>query len=274
MKKLIITGDDFGLSLPVNDAIEKAHRWGILSTTSLMVGTAASADAVKRVRNLPSLKVGLHLVLVDGTPVLPPQDVPDLVNEKGEFSVHLVRAGINFFLRPEVRRQLEAEIRAQFETFQKIGLSLDHVNTHHHMHLHPIVSELILKVGRDFGMKAVRLPYEPLLTSWRASRKGFLSKMAMCLFLSPWVYLLKKRLRRAEVNSNDFILGMSESNHIHLDLFLRFLKHLPQGITEIYFHPSAPGINETQEEFETLTSLLVRQTLISSELERIGFSDL
>jgi chitin disaccharide deacetylase len=274
MKKLIITGDDFGLSLPVNEAIEKAHRWGILSTASLMVGTAASADAVKRAKSFPSLKVGLHLVLVDGRPVLPPRDVPDLVGEKGDFSTHLIRVGFNFFLRPEVRRQLKAEIRAQFEAFRRIGLPLDHVNAHHHMHLHPTVSALILNVGRDFGIKAVRLPHEPLLTSWRAVRKGFFSKAAMGFFLLPWVSLLKRRLRRADVRSNNFILGMSESNHIRLDLFLRFLKHLPPGVTEIYFHPSTSDGSEFQTEFETLISPLVDQTLVASKLERIGFSDL
>ncbi len=148
MKKLIVTGDDFGLSLPVNEAIEEAHRRGILNTASLMVGAEATADAVDRASRLPSLHVGLHLVLVEGSPVLPPQAVPDLVNRQGKFSSHLVRAGINFFLWPEVRRQLEAEIRAQFQAFQKTGLPLDHVNGHHHMHLHPTVLGLLLKVGR------------------------------------------------------------------------------------------------------------------------------
>jgi hopanoid biosynthesis associated protein HpnK len=283
VKRLIVTGDDFGLSLPVNEAIEEAHRRGILNTASLMVGAKATRDAVERALQLPSLHVGLHLVLVEGSPLLPPQVVPDLVNRRGQFSSHLVRAGIHFFFRPEVRRQLEAEIRAQFQAFQKTGLPLDHVNSHHHMHLHPTILGLILRVGREYGIRAVRLPCEPLIPSWRASRKAFFRKMLASLFLSPWLILLRSRFRRSNVHSNNFVFGMNDSGHMHLDLVLRFLKYLPQGVTEIYFHPEAyacpeidhpPGGNPGQEEFEVLTSPTIQKALLASSIQRIAFSDL
>jgi hopanoid biosynthesis associated protein HpnK len=248
-----------------------------------MVGAKATRDAVERALQLPSLHVGLHLVLVEGSPVLPPQAVPDLVNRQGQFSSHLVRAGIHFFFRPEVRRQLEKEIRAQFQAFQKTGLPLDHVNSHHHLHLHPTILKLILKVGREYGIRAVRLPYEPLLPSWRASRKAFFRKMLGSFFLSPWLMLLKSRVRRANLHSNNFILGMNDSGHMHFDLVLRLLKYLPQGVTEIYFHPGAHGRPETgyppegksaQDEFEVLTSPGIQQALLALGIQRIAFSDL
>src|SRR5205823_2374623 len=83
--------------------------------------------ALGRAQALPSLKVGLHLVLVEGRPVLPPSAVPDLVDAHGEFSTHLVRASLKFFFRRGAKRQLEAEIRAQFQAFHRTGLALDHV---------------------------------------------------------------------------------------------------------------------------------------------------
>src|ERR1700728_4968394 len=83
LNRLIITADDFGLSEPVNAAIEEAHRRGILTATSLMVGAAAVADAVARARRLPNLRVGLHVVLTDGRPVSPRADVPGLLDDKG-----------------------------------------------------------------------------------------------------------------------------------------------------------------------------------------------
>ena len=170
MKRLIVTGDDFGLALPVNEAIEEAHRKGILTTASLMVGATAVEDAVSRATRCPSLKVGLHLVLVEGRPIMRPQAVPDLVDRRGEFSSHLVRAGFKFFFRPAVRRQLALEIRAQFEAFQKTGLPLDHVNGHNHMHLHPTILGLILKIGQDFGLKAIRCRMS--LPGWRGKHRG------------------------------------------------------------------------------------------------------
>ena len=65
MKRLVVTADDFGLSLEVNEAVEQAHREGILTAASLMVSAPAAADAVARAKRLPSLRVGLHLVLVE-----------------------------------------------------------------------------------------------------------------------------------------------------------------------------------------------------------------
>ncbi len=255
-------------------------RHGTLTAASLMVGAKSAEDAVDRAKRLPTLKVGLHLVLVDGSPTLPPEAVPDLVNRQGEFSSRLIRAGTNFFFRPQVRHQLEAEIRAQFEAFRKTGLSLDHVNAHHHMHLHPTISGLTLKVGRDYGMRAVRLPFEPLLPSWRASRNGLPRRASACLVLSPWVSLLKKRLRQAGMHSNDFLFGMNDSGDMNSGLVLRILRNLPSGVTEIYFHPVAPEAggrgkgNRLQGDLVALKSPEVREALLTSGVPLIAFGDL
>ncbi len=283
MKKLIITGDDFGLSLAVNEAIEEAHRKGVLSTASLMVAAKAAGDAVDRARRLPSLRVGLHLVLVGGSPISPPHLLPGLVDAKGEFSSHLFRAGINFFFSPEIRRQLKQETRAQFQAFRNTGLSLDHVNCHKHMHLHPTIGRLILEVGKEYGVRGVRYPYEPILPSWRASRKALGRKVLSWLFLLPWLALLKNRLRQAQLCSNHFVFGMNDSGNMNLDLVLRFLKYLPPGVTEIYFHPASRRCLElnptlqnyhSQEEFAALTSSALREALLASHIQCVGFSDL
>jgi hopanoid biosynthesis associated protein HpnK len=283
LRKIIITGDDFGLALPVNEAIINAHHKGVLTTASLMVGAAFAEDAVERARRYPSLKVGLHLVLVEGHSILKPHQIPDLVDTRGEFSSHLVRTGFKYFFYPDIRRQLEAEIRAQFEAFRKTGLHLDHVNTHNHMHLHPTVLQLILKVGKEYGLKSMRWPHEPPVRSWKASRKSLGSKLASWIFLSPWMRLMKYLLRRARINHNDAIFGMADSGAMSLDLVLRFLQNLPVGVTELYFHPATGRCKEIdltmpsyqhEKEFRALTSEVLLQALQENGLERIAFSDL
>jgi hopanoid biosynthesis associated protein HpnK len=279
VKKIILTGDDFGLSLSVNEAIEQASRDGILSCASLMVGAEAATDAVDRARRL-SLRVGLHLVLVDGLPVLPPETIPNLVDQRGRFSSSLFGAGINFFFWPKARQELESEIRAQFEAFRKTGLTLDHVNAHHHMHIHPAVLNLILRIGRDYGMRAMRLPREPLLPSWRASKNNLLRRAGTWLLLAPWVSLLKKKLKAAGVDSNDFVFGMNDSGHMNLDLLLAFITQLPQGVTEIYFHPEICNVDRTGEdprrkrEYEVLIHPGLHQAILASGIQLISFSDL
>ena len=245
-----------------------------------MIGAGAAGDAVMRARKLPTLQVGLHLVLVDGSPVSPVDTIPDLLDREGHFSPHLVRAGIHFFFSQKVRRQLEVEIRAQFQAFQDTGLSLDHVNSHHHVHLHPTVSGILLKVGQEYGLRAVRLPYESPMASWRASRKTPLRKIGTFLMLYPWIGLLMARLRRENIHSNTSVFGMNDSGNMSLDLVLRFLKYLPDGVTEIYSHPvtSKGGTGsegrDTQKELEALTSPEIQRTLLASCIQLIAFSDL
>jgi len=283
VKRIIVTADDFGLAAPVNEAVAEAHRSGILTAASLMVGASAAQEAVAIARNMPSLRVGMHLVLVEGRPVLPPAEVPNLVNSRGEFSTHLIRAWFNFFLRVGIRKQLEAEIRAQFEAFRRTGLSLDHVNAHNHMHMHPTILNLILKIGREHGLSAVRLPYEPPLQSWRSSRKAFLGKVASWAFLSPWTGLMRARLRGARIRFNDFVFGMADSGAMTTELVLRFLRRLPEGVTEIYFHPATrrcPEIDRHmpdyrhEEEFKALTSKSVIEAVREAGTGSIAFSDL
>lgn len=283
MKKIIVTGDDFGLALPVNEAIVEAHRNGILTAASLMVGGEFCNDAVERARQAPSLKVGLHVTLVEGTPVLSAHNVPDLVDRDGAFSTHLARSGFKFFFLPGIRKQLETEIRAQFEAFQKTGFSLDHVNAHNHMHLHPTILGLIIKVGRDYGLKAVRIPKEPPVLSWRASGHSLAGRLISSVFLSPWMALMKYTLRKAGIQYNDYLFGMTDGGSMTTDLILRFVDNLPEGVTEFCFHPATRRSIEIDKtmpqyrhegEFTALTSSSVQQALEARGIQRIAFSDL
>jgi len=283
MKKLIVTGDDFGLAEPVNEAIVEAHRRGILTAASLMVGADSAPDAVARARSVPSLRVGLHLVVVEGRPILSADAIPGLLDRNGEFSCRLVQSGFKFFFQPAVRRQLEAEIRAQFEAFRKTGFTLDHVNAHNHMHLHPTILALIIKVGREHGVRGIRFPYEPPLRTWRASRQGLGTKIGWWLFLAPWMRLMKHRLRRAGVTINDYLFGMAFSGQMTLDRVLALLQEIPPGVSEMYFHPATrrcPEIDRTMpdyqhvEEFKALTHPSILDALKRNGIERVAFGDL
>jgi len=95
LKRLIVTADDFGVAREVNDAVEAAHRGGVLTAASLMVAAPAAADAIARARRLPSLRVGLHVVLVEGRPLLPASAVTHLVDDAG------LRRFVNVYLNDE-----------------------------------------------------------------------------------------------------------------------------------------------------------------------------
>lgn len=272
MRRLIVCADDFGLDPAVNSAVEEACRHGILSTASLMVGAPAAADAVVRARRLAGLHVGLHLVLVDGCPVSPPPAVAGLVGADGRFEPNMARTGLRFFCLPEIRRQLAREIRAQFEAFAATGLALDHVNTHKHMHLHPTVAALILAIGRDYGMKAMRVPAEPVA----ALRAAFPQERARPPLYRPWVERLRRRLRHAGLAVNDHVFGLAWSGRMVEKRVLRLLPNLPGGVSELYFHPATerspalaalmPDYHHT-EELAALTSEAVKAQIAALDIQ-------
>ena len=107
-KGLIVTADDFGVAREVNQAVEHAHRDGVLTAASLMIGGGAVEQAVALTRRTPSLRVGLHIVLVEGRPVLPASSLPDLTGRDGLFRPDMVAAAVDVFFRPSARRQLAA----------------------------------------------------------------------------------------------------------------------------------------------------------------------
>ena len=231
--ELVVTADDFGLAVEVNEAVEIAHTRGILTSTSLMVGAPAANDAVARARRLPRLKVGLHLVLVEGRPVLPPDELPDLVDGAGDFRNDMTRTGIDIFLRPAVRRQVAAEIEAQFLAFGATGLVLDHVNAHKHYHLHPSIARLVVEIGRRHGVQTVRVPEEPRALLHRLDRSTPTNGT-----LWPFTALLRRRLRRAGIGCADHVFGCAWSGAMTSDRLAVLLRALPAGRNEVYLHPA------------------------------------
>jgi len=158
-------------------------------------------------------------------------------------------------LRPGVRAALAAEIRAQFERFRRTGLALDHVDAQSHMHVHPTVFALILQIGREYGMRAIRIPREPFGTTRS---------------IAPWLWLMRTRARREGIACNDYAFGVTEAGALTERRVLQLLGVLPDGITEIFFHPATRafgGADRGTERFAwtgelaALTSPLVRDAI-------------
>jgi hopanoid biosynthesis associated protein HpnK len=280
-RKVIITGDDFGLAVPVNEAIEQAFRHGALTTTSLLVGEHAAADAIVRARRNPGLRVGLHLAVCEARPVLPAHEIPALVNARGQLRHPL--AALVQLLMPWSWPSLEAEIRAQFAAFAATGLPLDHVNGHNHMQLHPAVLPILLRVAREYGSPPIRIAYEPLLASTRAAGLRRLLARAPWLVMRPWNAYIKRRLVRAGFRSNDYLFGIYDCGQVDLALLLGFIRNLPEGVSEIHCHPArarCPEIDRTMPGYQheaELAALLSPQVLAALEANDVsslsGFRD-
>lgn len=277
MKGLIVTADDFGAAREVNDAVVQAHCSGILTAASLMVAAPAVGDAVTHAKALHSLRVGLHIVLVDGWPMLPAATIPDLVDKSGRFRQDMALAGAEMFFRPAVRRQLAHEIAAQFEAFRSTGLRLDHVNTHKHFHLHPTIAGLILKIGKRYGMRAMRVPLEPRGVLAAADP---VNAPAPAFVTGPWALLARARIRKAGLLTPDHVFGLNWSGAMTAARLAGLLANLPDGLSEIYLHPATAGGFEGaasgyayEAELEALCDPAVAVLAGAAGIKRGGFVD-
>ncbi len=276
-RKVIFSADDFGLSEAVNEGIERAHRDGLLGSASLMVSGAAANDAVRRAKTMPGLRVGLHLVVIEGRPILPVSEVPDLIDANGEFPSDQLRLGLRYFFLPEIRRQLRAEIAAQFAAFAETGLTLDHADAHKHMHLHPTVGAMMIDAGWSHGLRAMRIPAEPVDVMAACGVAPSLGARAM----HAWTRVLRRQASRVGLTVNDQVFGLAWSGGMTEERLLLLAEKLPYGVSEIYVHPAAgrdaildrlmPAYQH-EGELQALCSPHVRAAF--SHMDHIAYGDL
>ncbi len=232
MREIIFSADDFGLTDSVNEAVERANREGRLTQASLMVAAPAAADAVRRAKTLPGLKIGLHLVLVDGDSLLGHARLPHITGADGRFSTNQAALGVRYFFSPAARRELRAEIEAQFAVFAASGLELHHADAHKHFLLHPTIARMMIEVGRRYGLKRLRVPAEPPAIMAALGEKIGFGDHA----LYAWTRLLRRQARGLEMP--DQVFGIKWSGHMTREKIERLLPLVPRGRTEIYTHPA------------------------------------
>jgi hopanoid biosynthesis associated protein HpnK len=246
-----------------------------------MVSAPSVEDAINRAKSLPDLKVGLHLVLSNGKSTLPASEIPALVDSESNFESNQVNSGIKMFFNAAAKYQLEKEIRAQFEAFKATGLMLDHVNAHNHMHMHPTVFDLILTIGSEYGLTAIRLPNEKPLESIIEDGKDKFKRNAQYFFLKPFISSMKKKCDVRDIKYNETIYGLHDSGHMNIDKLIRILPHIEEGVTEIYLHPATerwddidPAANdyEFEAEYKALIHARIKRAIEKFDIQLSGFN--
>jgi len=269
-RRLIVTGDDFGLSPGVNAGVVQAYREGILTSASLLVNAPASAEAASLAHEHSGLAVGLHLALVQGRASAPPSSIPGLVGPQGDFSDCAVVSGIRYFFFPGIRAQLRREVEAQLRKFHSFGLALSHVDGHMNMHLHPVVLDILIELAPQYGIAVIRLTRDPLLQALRLDPRWPLRKAAEGLVLWRLTCWAEPRLRAAGIRFPDVLYGLHQSGAIDEDYLRALIPSLPAGTTELYCHPGVmpdpeverrmPGYQHAKE-LAALCARSVRQSL-------------
>jgi hopanoid biosynthesis associated protein HpnK len=270
-RRLIVNADDFGLSASVNAAVIRSHREGILTTTSLMVNESGFDEAVKLAKENPRLGVGLHLTLLMGHSALTPERIPSLVNPRGEFSNNPVGVGMSYFFKRSLREQIRAEIHAQFEKFQATGLTLDHVNGHLHLHLHPVIFKILMEDAEMLGIKRMRLTRDCLARSRRMASGRWFYRASHATIYEWLSNRAREPLRQRGIKHAQITFGLLQNACVDEEYILKLLPDLPPGDSELYSHPS---LDEFKHEFDALVSPRVKELVKKLGIKLIRYQDL
>lgn len=238
--QLIVNADDFGASEQVNEAIIRSFKEGVLTSCSLMVAGEAFEQAIELAKQHPQLAVGIHLVVISGRSVLAPSQIPTLVDGRGRFSNKPVAAGMRYYFFPQARQDLEKELKAQFEKFQTAGLDCSHIDGHWHFHIHPIVFDLAVRIGKHYGVRQMRVPEDDLDLALRFEPRHSLQKRAHAMVFHALCRRMRHRLTAEDFVCTDRVFGFFETGRMNTAYFLWVLEHLRTETNEIYFHPACP----------------------------------
>ena len=262
--KLIVNADDFGRSHEINRAVLRAYRLGALNSASLMVAGEAVSEAIEIARDNPGLAVGLHLVVVDGPAVLLPEHIPNLINAEGRFPNRPAWLGLRYALRPSVRSQLGAEIAAQFSRFHDTGIALSHVDGHQHMHMHPVVLNLLLPLARQFGARRIRVVRDDLALALRYNHRQGIPKSILAAVFALLASYGRRRCRDAGIDFPTRTYGFFQSGGMDEAYVTAVLDRCPDN-AEIYFHPiEGPRLDilgPNPQDLATLLSPVLRRAI-------------
>ncbi len=287
MKELILNADDFGLTRGVNAGIIRAHREGILTSTTLMANGAAFEDAVEGALANPSLGVGCHLVLVGGCSVARPEEIPTLAGRDGRLPASLATLVAKVTTGTIRAMDMERELLAQIEKIRRAGIDPTHLDTHKHAHAHPCVLEAVGRVARQTGIIRLRKPIEALRDSWRSvggSGRGFSKQLAAATAVRCFAPRFRATARKYGLITPDHFLGLAATGHVGPAALCRLIDTLAEGRTEIMLHPGIcdADLAETgsrlqaqrQLELEALLAPEVRRAVARHGVRLIGYREL
>lgn len=282
VRRLIVNADDFGISEEVNEAIIRAHREGVLTSTSLMVAGKAAEQAVRLAKENPRLAVGIHLVAVMGRSVLPQSEIPTLVDREQNFSNNPTAAGLKYFFSPPSRREIRREIAAQFAKFQETGLRLSHVDGHLHLHVHPVIFNEALRQASKYGARRMRVPQEERSVALGYDSTHRAQKTFFTIQFGGLARYMKRKLAAAGFTVPERVYGNLQSGQMSESYFLYTLDHLRAATSEIYFHPAVYPPDRTldadeqqcQLEFETLISPRVRERMAQAGIQLTNYIEM
>ncbi|MEA2238980.1 MAG: hypothetical protein QOC81_3704 [Thermoanaerobaculia bacterium] len=204
-KRLIVTADDVGLHPGMTAGAIRAHREGIVTACSVVANGVAFDDAIARLRDAPSLEVGVHLALVE---------------ERSLTGMRFPSSYVRFVFGSKDLTAIERELRAQIERVLASGLRVTHLNGHQHLHMWPSIFAIVARLANEYGIGYVRRVRD------RGGRGGLARRVSIAALNSLG------RARPGDANT----IGVMEAGHLTAARIVELLQHVDRT-TELVTHP-------------------------------------
>lgn len=293
MRRLIVNADDFGLTAGVNRAIVEAHQKGIVTSATLMACGNAFDDAVALCRTVPKLSVGCHVVLVDGSPLLPEQTPtlleknagsgnsdPHVHSHPAQFQRSLGKFALSAIRGLYSEEEIEAEVTAQIRKLQSAGVQVSHIDAHKHTHIFPKVLAPLLKAAKACGVQNIRNPFEPLRFAYITGEWKRTAQMGM---LQIYALNFRRAVHEAGMSTPDGALGIVAAGVLDEKLLKKIINAMPDGTWELVCHPgyhdsalrnTTTRLLQSREiELNALISLKNEGVLVQQSIELISYQN-
>ena len=224
---LVVNADDYGLTPAVSQGILRAHKEGIVTSTSVLVLGRGFNDSARWIADHETLDAGIHLAAVgEDPPLLTSREIPSLVDRHGRLPAswkHFLAAAALGRIDPD---DVEREFAAQIDAATAAGITLTHVDTHQHLHLWPSVSNVVISLAKQRGIPAMRVPRsaDPL-------KRAGINRLAA---------RLASRAEAAGLVTPEWAVGLDEAGHMHGSRFedaLALLAGRHPHTAEVGCHP-------------------------------------
>jgi predicted glycoside hydrolase/deacetylase ChbG (UPF0249 family) len=285
--RLVVNADDFGMSAAISRGILRAHRDGIVTSTSLLGNADDLPTAKAMLSEAPNLGVGVHLALCGGGPVAAADSVRSLLASDRDGDGAFWPRGQDFIAAwmkgRVVPAEVERELDAQVARVRDAGIAVDHLDTHHHLGFLPVVGRAMEAVARRHGIAGLRSAVERPTLAWVTDpRRGLEAGM---ITLSGWLTRRQLGARRHGPQS----WGYVEAGHLDEIRILEIIGRLGPGPHELICHPGEAANLETDKpgdtrgqspryqrtaELASLTSAKVRRALEQREVSLCRWGDL
>jgi predicted glycoside hydrolase/deacetylase ChbG (UPF0249 family) len=289
MRYLIINADGYGFTEGVTRAIEECIEFGTVRSLSANVNFAHAAKLTELVRKYPELSVGCHLNPVVGSPVLPPEKVPTLVDKNGTF---LYKQFSRSFLSGQIRlAELRSELMAQIEKISSmVGSAFSHIDFHMGLHRLPGLYKVFLDVVQKSGVRRIRTHRYlvgmesrfPILKHY-----WYLSVYPARIPKFLWNLWLRRKALRCGLAMPDRRVEITymgvRANTINVQNYIKMIRNLPKGFSEFVVHPGyvdsdlirwSSYVDQRVLERQVLLSKKFRDEIYSAGVRLVGYRDI